>query len=110
MHLGHVIDGVNRAKNDGFFSGKTALRTNTQNYDEADEFLERRSASMWPSQSYLRSVSIVLGTKLPSYDPNAFQRVRLPSSDAKSMLNVATILKTATKRASRFFHKNVCQN
>ena len=33
--------------------------------------------------------------KLLSHDLNAFWCVRLPSRDAKSMLNVATILKTA---------------
>ena len=38
---------------------------------------------------------IVLSTKLLSHDLNAFWCVRLPSRDAKSMLNVATFFKTA---------------
>ena len=44
---------------------------------------------------FVRSISIVLLTKLLSHDLNAFWCVRLSSRDAKSMLNVATFLKTA---------------
>ena len=47
------------------------------------------------SKFFVRSISIVLCTKLLSHDLNAFWCVRLPSRDAKSMLNVATFLKTA---------------
>ena len=46
------------------------------------------------SKFFVRSVSIGLRTKLLSHDLNAFWCVRLPSRDAKSMLNVATFLKT----------------
>ena len=44
---------------------------------------------------FVRSISIVLSMKLLSHDLNAFWCVRLPSRDAKSMLNVVTFLKTA---------------
>ena len=44
-------------------------------------------------KDFVPSVSIVLRTKLLSHDLNAFWCVRLPSRDAKSMLNVATSLK-----------------
>ena len=44
---------------------------------------------------FVRSISTVLRTKLLSHDLNAFWCVRLPSHDAKSMLNVTTFLKTA---------------
>ena len=44
---------------------------------------------------FVRSISIVLHMKLLSHDLNAIWCVRLPSRDAKSMLNVATFLKTA---------------
>ena len=43
---------------------------------------------------FVHFISIVLRTKLLSYDINAFWCVRLPSRDAESMLNVATFLKT----------------
>ena len=38
---------------------------------------------------FVRSVSIILRTKLLSHDLNAFWCVQLPSRDAKSILNVA---------------------
>ena len=44
---------------------------------------------------FVRSISIVLRTKLLSHDINVIWCVRLPSRDARSMLNVATFLKTA---------------
>ena len=47
----------------------------------------------------MHSISIVLRTKLLSHDLNAFWCVRLPSRDTKSMLNVATFLKTAVHDA-----------
>ena len=60
--------------------------------------LERRSVhSICLSRFFVRSISIVLCTKLLSHDLNAFWCVRSPSCDAKSMLNVATFLKTAAE-------------
>ena len=44
-------------------------------------------------------MSIVLCTKLLSHDLNPFWCVRLPSCDAKSMLNVAPFLRTAVANA-----------
>ena len=62
------------------------------------------------------TISVVLRTKCSSHDQNAFWCVRLSSRDAKSMLTVATFLKTAVILFNvcsiRVFHSinssNVC--
>ena len=51
--------------------------------------------SIWHLRCFLFSIFIVLHTKNPPHDVNALWCVRLRSHDAKSMLNVATFLKTA---------------
>ena len=49
---------------------------------------------------FIRSISVVLHTKLQSHDLNAFWCARLWSRDAKSMLNVATFLKMGVQDIS----------
>ena len=55
---------------------------------------------------FVRSISIVLRTTLLSHDLNEFWCVPLPSRDAKSMLNVATFLKTAVPKTLQFGTNN----
>ena len=79
-----------------------ALRTRARSHEvtaKLTNFGTKKGDSIWLSLFFHCSVSIVLRTKLPSHDPNAFWFVRLPSRDAKSMLNVAPFLKTTVIRS-----------
>ena len=62
-------------------------------------FGTKNLCSIWMSTCFISSVSIVLRKKLLSHDLNAFCCVRLPSRDAKPMLNVIIFPKMAVQYA-----------
>ena len=70
--------------------------SNSGNHDKANDFLERTTmCSISISTCFICSICIVLVRNYCHINLNAFCCARLQSRDAKSMLNVATFLKTA---------------
>ena len=95
-HLGHVIDGTSRMKTIDFLAEEQRFELMIELMKSRQRlFRMKKSMLDLAVEAFYRSISIVLRTKLLSHYLNTFWCVRLPSDDAKSMLNVATFLKTA---------------
>ena len=99
FHLCHAIDGASQTKSSGFsrekkrFEQKLEVMKSLQS-QRIFRIRMKKSHSIWLSPCFHHSISIVLLTKLPSYDLNAIWCARLPSRDAKSIVNMATFFKT----------------
>ena len=101
LHLGHVIDGASRVKTIDFLAGEHRFELMLEPMKSRHSqriFRTKKRTFDLTVEVFVCSKSIVLRTKLLSYDLTAFWCVLLPSRDAKSMLNVSTFLKTAVRR------------